>query len=97
MRVDFDQVWQRMFAKLERFKEEKRVGTVSYDAANGAIVFHRDDETPNYRYWIPFDELQTPEGQLRWIYHIRGKGWFSLQTLNDFLDVLEYLGLRPPT
>lgn len=97
MRVDNNKVWQSIFAKLERFREEKRVGTVSFDETANAIVFHRDDKTNNYRYWIPFDELQEPEGQLRWIYHVRGKGWFSVEVLNDLLDVLEYLGLRPPT
>lgn len=97
MRVDFNTVWERIFAKLERFKNEKRVGCVSFDEESNAIVFHRDDETPNYRYWIPFDELKDPEGQVRWIFHIRTKGWFTIQYLNDFLDVLEYLGFRPPT
>jgi hypothetical protein len=97
MRVDTNKVWQAIFAKLERFKNEKRVGLVSYDEESNAILFHRDDETENYRYWIPFNELQDFEGQLKWLYHIRGKGWFSVEVLNDFLDVLEYLGLRPPT
>lgn len=97
MRVDFNTVWQQMFAKLERFKQEKRVGTVSYDETANAIVFHRDEQTNEYRYWIPFSELQEPEGQLRWIYHVRGKGWFDAKVLNDLLDVLEFLGLRPPT
>ena len=96
MRVSVNEVWQQMMAKLERFKEEKRVGKVSYDETNSAIVFHRDDKNPDYRYWIPFGELQTPEGQLRWLYHVRGKGWFDIAYLNDLLDVLELLGLRPP-
>jgi hypothetical protein len=97
MRVNFNTVWEQIFAKLERFKNEKRVGCVSYDEANQAIAFHYDEETDRYRYWIPFAELQEPEGQMRWIYHVRTKGWFTAQVLNDFLDVLEYLGLRPPT
>lgn len=95
--VTVNDVWGAMMFKLNRFKDEKRVGAVSHDEENGAIVFHRDDQSPEYRYWIPFDELQDFEGQLRWLYHIRGKGWFDTKYFNDFLDVLEFLGLRPPT
>jgi hypothetical protein len=97
VRVKVNDVWEQIVAKRKRFQKEKRVGTVSYNRTNGMIVFHQDERTTNYRYWIPFDELQEPERQMRWIYHVRGKGWFSVQVLNDFLDVLEYLGLRPPT
>lgn len=97
MRVDTNKVWERIFAKLERFKNEKRVGLVAFDETNNAIVFYFDNQNSRYRYWIPFDELKDPEGQMRWIYHIRTKGWFDAKYLNDFLDVLEYLGFRPPT
>ena len=97
MRVDKNAVWQAIFAKLERFKEEKRVGSVAFDEANNVIEFFFSESSNQTRYWIPFDELKSYEGQLRWIYHVRGKGWFSVEVLNDFLDVLEYLGLRPPT
>lgn len=95
--VNVNEVFEAMFGKLRRFKNEKRVGAVSFDEESSAIIFHFDDETEKYRYWIPFDELRDFEGQMRWLHHIRGKGWFDAKYLNDLLDVLEYIGLRPAT
>lgn len=97
MRVNFNTVWEQIFAKRKRLREEKRVGAVAFDEANNVIEFFFDEGSNQTRYWIPFDDLKDYEGQLRWIYHIRGKGWFTARVMNDFLDILEYLGLRPPT
>lgn len=94
-KVTVNEVFESLFGKLRRFKSEKRVGAVSFDEESNAIVFHFDDETERYRYWIPFDELQDYEGQMRWLHHIRTKGWFTAKYLNDLLDVLELSGLRP--
>lgn len=97
VRVNVGEVFEAMFAKLRRFKDEKRVGAVSFDEESSAVVFHFDDQTERYRYWIPLDELRDYEGQIRWLHHIRGKGWFDAKYLNDLLDVLEFLGLGPAT
>ena len=96
-RVSVNEAFEHMFGKMRRFKNEKRVGAVSYDEGSNTIVFHFDGETEKYRYWIPFDDLQDFEGQMRWLHHIRTKGWFSTEYLKDLLEVLEYLGMKPAT
>lgn len=95
--IDLKKVFDNLSARRERFESERRVGSVGLDRETNAILFYADAQASRYRYWIPFDELQEPEGQMRWIYQLRTKSWLTIEILRDFLDCLEYLGVRPRT
>lgn len=95
MRADFTQIWNTIMARRKRLREENRIGRVAFDA--DTVEFFFDEEGTKSRYWILRSELETPADQLRWLYHLRTKRWFTREVFGDLLDVLEHLGLRPPT
>ncbi len=91
--VSWNEVFDQMKAQIERWHNEKRVGSVSFDAEFDAITFHHDEQTKNFRYYIYLSRINTPEKQMQWLNHLRHKRWFTREVFNDFMSVLENLKL----
>lgn len=91
--VSVNDVFDSIMADRKRWVEEKRVGTVSFDETDNCILFHRNSETKNYRYWISLSRLESSSDALQWLNHLRHKRWFTKEVMNDFMDALERLGI----
>lgn len=91
--VTVDDVWGSIMADRERWQKEKRVRQVSFDEENQAFLFHQDETTPNYRYYITLDRIETPEKIVAWVNHLRHKNWFTREVMNDLFDCLERMGI----
>lgn len=90
--VSVNEVFEQITQREKRWAEEKRIGTVSFDAEFNAVTFHFDEATERYRYYVYLDKLKTSEDQMRWLNHLRHKQWFTREVMNDFFDCLERLG-----
>ena len=62
-------------------------GLVCFDGKAGAIYLYSAVHPDGYE--VDTDRLKTAAQLVNWIYHLRGKIWFSDQHLSDFLAVVQ--------